>query len=72
MEKQESQQIKDKNEILGQAINTCLEMELAFKLYSFRVVETQMFIARVKDLCDYFAELAKDENVSNLKKVEDE
>ena len=68
----ESQAIKDKNDLLGQAINTALEMELAFKLYSYRIVNADQFLARVNDLCTFFREEAKDETISNLKIAEDE
>lgn len=49
-------------EILGQAINTALEMELAFKLYSFRVATPEQFMARVGDLAEYYLKQLKDGN----------
>lgn len=44
---------------LGKAINTALEMEMAFKLYSFRVIGHDQFMARVQDLCDFMHDNSK-------------
>lgn len=41
-------------DLLGQAINTALEMEMAFKLYSYRVATPEQFMDRVGDLSDYY------------------
>lgn len=45
------------NELYQNAINTALEMELAFKLMSYRVTTQLAFIQRVADLSEYTAEL---------------
>lgn len=41
-------QIKEKNEQLSLSIIACLDLEQAFKLYSFRVISTDEFISKVK------------------------
>lgn len=54
------------------AINVCLETDLAFKLYSYRITTPEQFMGRVKDLCEYFIESTKLADNSNLKIAEDE
>lgn len=44
-------------ELYSNALNTALEMELAFKLMSFRLTTQEQFIRRVGQLSDYNSEL---------------
>lgn len=41
-------------DLLGQAINAALEIEMAFKLYSYRVATPEQFMDRVGDLAGYY------------------
>ena len=54
------------DQLLGTAINTALEMDVAFKLYSFRIINQDMFLERVRDLSEYYQM-----EFSNLKKSKD-
>lgn len=45
---------QEENVILGNAINTVLEMEMAFKLFSYRVTTREAFLVRVNDLCEFY------------------
>lgn len=44
-------------ELFQNALNTCLEMEIALKLMSFRLTNQEEFIKRVGTLSDYNSEL---------------
>lgn len=57
---------KEYDQLLGTAINTALEMDVAFKLYSFRIINQDMFLERVRDLSEYYQM-----EFSNLKKSKD-
>lgn len=54
MEKQVKKLTQAEQDTLAAAINTALEIEMAFKLYSYRVATPEQFMTRVADLCDYF------------------
>lgn len=52
MEKVPSQQEIDHKH--SQAIHVSLDIEANFKLYSYRIISQEVFIARVTELCDFF------------------
>lgn len=86
MQKTEIKEISSEElqELFQNAVNTCLEIELAFKLMAHRLANREAFIKRVATLTDYNSELynkiTQDGTASfnmatmphKLKKVEDE
>lgn len=51
--------MEDKNKTdfrLSQSIMTALEVEQAFKLYSYRIIPPEDFVKRISDLTAYFTE----------------
>lgn len=48
---------------MSAAINTCLEFDMAFKLMSYRVATTEMFLQRCLNLAEFL--LAENKRISD-------
>lgn len=45
---------KQKDEKLSKAITLAVEMESSFKLFSYRIIDPQVFISRVDELLNFY------------------